>query len=154
MIKKLLVRNFRSLRRLDVDLGLNNVLVGPNASGKTNIIEAFKFLTAVSQVGLKKAFTDRFGFSEVQWKGKDSGPIYFLIEAEVAYPSIGPTKFEYEVEIDGTPLGLITVLRERLTFSNHGKRTNIIDFSSGRGVAKRPFRTGLPACGAGSECPR
>lgn len=46
MIKKISVRNFLSLKEVDLDLRLRNVLVGPNMCGKSNLIEAFKFLTS------------------------------------------------------------------------------------------------------------
>ncbi len=136
MIKNLQVKNFRSLRNLNVGLGLNNVLVGPNASGKTNIIEAFRFLTALAIVGPKKALTDRLGYPEVQWKGKDSGPIYLRLLADVTELGLDTAQVEYEVEIDGTALGIITLLSEKLTVSNASKWVQLIDFKSGRGIAR------------------
>lgn len=136
MIKNLRIRNFRSLKDLDLNLGLNNILVGPNASGKTNIIEALKFLTAIGNFGPKKALTDRFGFSEVQWKGRQSGPIYVRIEADASDIELGPTEIEYEIEIDGTPLGTITVLNEQLKISANGRSVQLIEFRSGRGIAR------------------
>ena len=44
-VERITVENFKSIRRLDLDLrpGIN-LLVGPNASGKTNILEAIYFL--------------------------------------------------------------------------------------------------------------
>jgi predicted ATPase len=136
MIKSLQARNFRSLKNLKVDLGLNNVLVGPNASGKTNIIEALRFLTAIAIVGPKKAITDRLGYPEVQWKGKDSGPIYLRLLADVMDLELDRVRVEYEVEIDGTALGIITLLSEKLTVSNANKEVQLIDFRSGRGIAR------------------
>ncbi len=39
MIKKLNVKNYKTLKELDLDLGNTNILVGPNMSGKTNLID-------------------------------------------------------------------------------------------------------------------
>lgn len=136
MIKRLHIRNFRSLHNLTVDLELNNVLVGPNASGKTNIVEAFKFLTSIAIVGPKKALTDRLGFPEVQWKGKGTGPIYLGVQADLVDLESGPAQVEYQIEIDGTALGMVTVVSENLVISVKGSRTELIDFRSGRGVAR------------------
>ena len=45
MIKQLRVRNFLSLKDVDLELGTRNLLVGPNMSGKSNLIDCFRFLT-------------------------------------------------------------------------------------------------------------
>jgi AAA15 family ATPase/GTPase len=55
MITRLQVRNFKSLREIDLELGSLNVLVGPNMSGKSNILDALHFLREFSfrkEVGL------------------------------------------------------------------------------------------------------
>jgi len=44
MIKTLRIENFRSIKSLKVDLSMFNVLVGPNSSGKTNILRALDLL--------------------------------------------------------------------------------------------------------------
>src|SRR5262249_46721914 len=44
MIDKASFRNFRSLRDVQVDLEQFTVFVGPNASGKTSILEALDIL--------------------------------------------------------------------------------------------------------------
>jgi len=44
-VKKLIIENFKSIKRLELPLKPGvNLLVGPNASGKTNILEAIYFL--------------------------------------------------------------------------------------------------------------
>ena len=40
MIRSLHIENFKCFRRLDVELGRFNVLVGPNGSGKTALLQA------------------------------------------------------------------------------------------------------------------
>jgi len=40
MIEKLIIRNFRSIEELELGLGRLNALIGPNSSGKTNILKA------------------------------------------------------------------------------------------------------------------
>src|SRR5262245_50708926 len=44
MISKLAIRNFKSLRDVQVDLERFTVFVGPNASGKSSILQAAHFL--------------------------------------------------------------------------------------------------------------
>ena len=44
MIKRLRIRNFKSYRDAEFEFGKINVVVGPNGSGKTNLVDAFSFL--------------------------------------------------------------------------------------------------------------
>lgn len=48
MIEKLSVRTFKSLEDVTVDLGLVNVFVGANGSGKSNLLEALGILSAAA----------------------------------------------------------------------------------------------------------
>lgn len=43
MIKEILIKNFKSVDELTLELGRFNVLIGENGSGKTNILEAIAF---------------------------------------------------------------------------------------------------------------
>ncbi len=54
-IRRLKVSNFRSFNELDVELGDFNVLIGANASGKSNFIEIFRFLRDIRKEGLRNA---------------------------------------------------------------------------------------------------
>lgn len=47
MIKELNIHGFKSIRQASIQLGKLNVFIGTNASGKSNIFEAFKFLQGI-----------------------------------------------------------------------------------------------------------
>jgi len=51
-LKKLYVKNFLSLRDVSVEFGKLNVLIGPNASGKSNLLKALRLLRNHVRVGL------------------------------------------------------------------------------------------------------
>ena len=57
-------RNFR--RRTEIHLGGRAFFVGPNASGKSNILDALRFLRDVSAEGLQNAVDVRGGMSEIR----------------------------------------------------------------------------------------
>lgn len=44
MIKKLIIKNYRSIENLEVELTGLNALIGPNSSGKTNILKALDLI--------------------------------------------------------------------------------------------------------------
>ncbi|MCD6305399.1 MAG: AAA family ATPase [Deltaproteobacteria bacterium] len=44
MIKKLIIENFRSIEKLELDLTKFNALIGPNSSGKSNILKALNLI--------------------------------------------------------------------------------------------------------------
>jgi len=60
-IKKIKISNFKSFKDLEVELGKFNVLIGPNASGKSNFIEVFKFLRDIVNHGLENAISIQGG---------------------------------------------------------------------------------------------
>jgi AAA15 family ATPase/GTPase len=47
VISELKIRNFKSLESVDLKLGHFNLLVGANASGKSNFLDALHFLQGV-----------------------------------------------------------------------------------------------------------
>lgn len=138
MIKKLRIRNFRSLRDITLEPGLINVFVGPNASGKSNGIEALKFLTQTAIGGLSKAFGDRDGFREVFWKGESStNAVEFYITLDLPLgPAQAPALVDYQLSVEGSETGLISVSRELLRLSFDGRSVDIIDMAHGHGHAR------------------
>ncbi len=157
MIKKLSVINYKSLKNLDLELSRTNVLVGPNMSGKSNLIDCFKFLTQMSIFGVNKAFLDRGGFSEVAWKGEDSGPISFkLAIGQEANEKEPERHYEYEISITGSHTGLISITREYLTVASSGKTSTLLDLKNGQGKGTHidgstAFTLGDPGIRSGLE---
>lgn len=49
MIKKLTLENFKNFRHAELELGPFSLLIGANATGKSNIREAFRFLHGISR---------------------------------------------------------------------------------------------------------
>ncbi|WP_297439077.1 AAA family ATPase [Thermococcus sp.] len=74
-LKKLTVRNFKSLRNCEVELDKFNVIIGPNASGKTNLVEVFKLLRKIYVEKDTNPFLEWWGYNNVVWAGKEELPI-------------------------------------------------------------------------------
>ncbi|RKY99842.1 MAG: ATPase, partial [Candidatus Hydrothermota bacterium] len=60
-IKKIKVVNFKSFENIEVELGKFNVLIGANASGKSNFVQIFKFLKDIADSGLENAVSVQGG---------------------------------------------------------------------------------------------
>lgn len=63
-LKKVFIKNFKSLHDCEIDIGKMNVVVGGNASGKSNLIEAFRLL--------KKIYVEKDSFPFLEWWGYDN----------------------------------------------------------------------------------
>lgn len=71
-IKTIHIRNFKTFREADVSLGMLNVLIGPNASGKSNFVDALRFLRDIASDGLSNAISLQGGVDYVT--NKNLGP--------------------------------------------------------------------------------
>jgi len=60
-IKKIKITNFKSFNDLEIALGNFNILIGVNASGKSNFIQLFKFLKDIADNGLENAISMQGG---------------------------------------------------------------------------------------------
>lgn len=60
-IQRIKVTNFKSFKELEVVLGGFNVLIGANASGKSNFVQIFKFMKDIASHGLDNAVSMQGG---------------------------------------------------------------------------------------------
>jgi len=56
-IRKIEVSNFKSFNKLDIELGNFNVIIGANASGKSNFVQIFRFIRDIANMGLDNAIS-------------------------------------------------------------------------------------------------
>lgn len=68
MLTDLTVHHFKSIEKSEISFGDVTLFVGNNGSGKTNVMDAIRFLKDATQHGLDRAFSDRHGVESVrQW---------------------------------------------------------------------------------------
>ena len=80
LLKKIRICNFKSLRDVTIELGKFNVLIGPNACGKTNIIQAFELLRDIMDPAVINPFAKFWGYSNVVWIRNEQLNIRFELE--------------------------------------------------------------------------
>lgn len=69
LITRLKLKNWRNFREVDVPLGPRAYLIGANASGKSNLLDLFRFLRTLAQTeggGLQKALKERGGLTKLR----------------------------------------------------------------------------------------
>jgi predicted ATPase len=68
-ITRLRLKNWRNFHDVDIPMGARSYVLGANASGKSNLLDVFRFLRTLAQTdggGLQKAVKDRGGITRVR----------------------------------------------------------------------------------------
>ncbi|MFZ2410487.1 MAG: AAA family ATPase [Candidatus Methanoperedens sp.] len=114
-LKKVFIKNFKSLHDCEIDIEKMNVVVGANASGKSNLIEAFRLLKKIYVDKDSFPFLEWWGYDNVVWQRKEELPIIigllFDIEGYDVY---------FETNFTGMG-GKFQILREVLDFKGYLK---------------------------------
>jgi predicted ATPase len=107
IISRIVLRNWRNFREVDVTLGNRAFLVGPNASGKSNFLDVFRFLRDIAKPGggLQKAVSDRGGLSKIRCLAARKHP-EVVIESELSESSIQQPIWKYNIGIKQQERGL------------------------------------------------
>ena len=151
MISKIKIRNFKSLEKVDLEPGYFNILVGANASGKTNFLDALRFLQGLGDKDLsldsilnglpasstrKRWSGIRGGSQFVAFRNRSGSPAEeFGFEVQLSEPTNSTNPDEslaYELLIsaagDGPRFKRETVLRGNNLVVSESVRTGIEQF--------------------------
>lgn len=82
MIKKLRVKNFKALRDVEIELTPIHVLIGPNDSGKTSILDALAALCRSVDHNLADAFLGSWKGAELVSKGRFGSSVLIGVAIE------------------------------------------------------------------------
>lgn len=107
LITRLRLKNWRNFREVDVPLGPRTYLIGANASGKSNLLDVFRFLRTLAQTeggGLQKALKERGGLTRLR-------SLHARKDPEV----------RIEVELSDSPSAEVPTWRYVLAFKSEGK---------------------------------
>ena len=131
-IKKIRVKNFKSFKDLEVELGNLNILIGANASGKSNFVEIFKFLRDIRSSGLENAISmqggveylrninigalEDFLLEVVSDVSKQEGMLGFWIGMEELGLRIHETVYRFAIEFKKKGLGFRRIAEDQLTY--------------------------------------
>ncbi len=111
-LNKIAVQSFKSLRHAEIEMNALNVFIGANASGKSAILDALRFLSeAVRERDFRGPVLSRGGMVNLAWKGEPADRIGLRAEF-----NDGDETFDWDVRIDRIGYGFAvaeTVHRRR-----------------------------------------
>lgn len=129
MITQLRVKNFKSLRDVNLTFGPLTALVGPNMGGKSNIVDAFYFIYQLlfpqaGIDGLNYALAQRGGISEVLWKGGNESLIAFYVDG--INPNVTDSTWSYVLEVVSGTGGYAQIQKESFVVREGGATKELI----------------------------
>ncbi len=132
MIKHLTIKNYKSLRDVQFDPKALSVLVGPNSSGKSNLLDALRFMRELVAVG-QRALQSRNGFNTIVWSGDAGQKISFELHGDLTWER-GTNSFQYFVEFSNQPFNT-SENREYLKIKDGGEFRTLLEFPDAKGNA-------------------
>ena len=98
IISRLILQNWKNFKDLDVKLQDRMIIVGANASGKSNLLDVFRFLRDIAKPGggLQKAVTDRGGITKIRSLAARKNP---NVEIEVQLSEFGSNTVDWRYAI-------------------------------------------------------
>ena len=107
IISRLIAKNWRNFQEIDVPLRERQFIVGPNASGKSNLLDVFRFLRDIAKVdggGFQKAVKDRGGVSKIRCLAARRDP-EVAVEIHISDTPDAPITWRYSVGFRQEPRG-------------------------------------------------
>src|SRR5438046_70070 len=116
-VRRLRLRNYKSISICDVELGQLTLLVGRNGSGKSNFLDGLRFVADGLNLSLDHAIKSRGGIDAVR-RRSTGHPHNFGIDLEL---QLADDEFaNYGFEIAAQPVGGLRVKYERLLVHRGG----------------------------------
>jgi predicted ATPase len=131
LITRLKLKNWRNFKKVDVALRERVYVIGPNASGKSNLLDVLRFLREVAKPeggGLQKAVKDRGGITKLRCLLARKDPVV-SIEVELSERVDTDPLWRYTLSFRSEGTG-----RQRVVVSEEC----VVDLKSKKVIFKRP----------------
>src|SRR3989304_7460576 len=127
-IKQLNIEGFRSLRKVILHPGAINVIIGPNGTGKSNLLRFLELISISAQGRLGKYIQSLGGMEPIVWDGVATS-IRFALETTPEDGELGPESYELELARLGS--GSSYKVEKELLINSYKLR---------KGIEKKPFK--------------
>ena len=120
-LKRVRIRNYKSIAFCDVSLEPLTILVGRNASGKSNFLDALGFLADLMDMKVTDAVGEHGGWRSVLSRSATSPYIEFAVDASLSLGGSHPIwDADYAFVLEEGTSHQIRVCWERLILREHG----------------------------------
>ena len=123
IITRLKLENWRNFTEVDIPLSDRAFIIGPNASGKSNLLDAIRFLRDVAKReggGLRAAVRRRGGVRQLRSLASH-GRSSVCIEAHLSHDADEPVEWTYRLVFTVEPTGNHRILVQEETVTHNGK---------------------------------
>ena len=120
IITKIQLKNWKNFGDVDAVCGKRVFLIGPNASGKSNFLDALRFLSEVAQDGLTKAIDSRGGMKAVRY-------LCALKPSDVKIAVTLDDKWEYGLSFTAANGNKPIITEEYVFLSEAGKKKKLLE---------------------------
>lgn len=135
-ITHLKLKNWRNFRNVDVTFKDVTYIMGPNASGKSNFLDVFRFLRDIANPqggGLQQALESRGGMSKVRCLAARNNP-QIMVEVELSENFEANPLWRYTLEIRQESTGKHAVYVSRET---------VVSLAENKTLLSRPSKTDI-----------
>ena len=108
-VRRVVLRNYKSIQECDVSLGPLTFLVGPNGSGKSNFLDALRFLAESLSSSMAESIRQRGGIEGVCNRPQKEGKC-FSIDLDLTLPDGGDAS--YNVLVRTEPVDAFEIQQE------------------------------------------
>lgn len=129
LIKKIILRNYKSIASCNVDLADFTLLVGPNGAGKSNFIDAIRLVADGLHTTLEHAIRSRGGINEVR-RRSGGHPTHFNVTFHLNLGESGDAFFAFQV--GAKERGGFVVQREKAAVNTEGVSAAYYDVEDGK----------------------
>lgn len=144
------VSNWRNFKTLEFEMGNRLFIVGPNASGKSNVLDAFRFLAEVAGAGgLATAVAKRGGYAKVRSlfaRNHEHGRIVFDIHL-----ANGDDMWRYRLAVRAEERGFHRPIVDEERVERNGVRVLVRPDSKDRADPERLTQTHLEQIAANQD---
>lgn len=129
MLKRIEIKNYKSLASTIVELGACTVLVGPNGAGKSNFVDALRFISECLTGSIALPIQVRGGINAVRRRSRGH-PMNFGFRLAI---ELGTGQYaDFSFEIASRPEGNFEVKQERCIVQSSLVLTHKYEVQSGR----------------------
>jgi predicted ATPase len=134
-LRRVSIRNYKSIAECDVELGKLTVIVGRNGSGKSNFLDALQFVAESLETSLDHAVRARGSIDDVLRRTEASAE---ALAIELHFDLSDGRSGVYAIEVAGLPQGRYRVRHERLDIFTPGRDAVGFETSDGE-VTRVPY---------------